>query len=130
MCPPANKNGNIIIVCTRADTRSAPTHRQIFSAANVYALADLPNPPGTEWIARHWAQARDKTLNDKKVILVLDEIQKVAQWSSEVKTGFEYNAKAFEIFQKECPKARTLLVGEYGVSIEKFLSTPIEEYFN
>lgn len=48
----------------------------------------------------------------------------------EVKTGFEYGGKAFNIFQKRYPKAKTLLVGEYGVNIEKFLSTSIEEYLN
>jgi hypothetical protein len=48
----------------------------------------------------------------------------------EVKTGFEYGGKAFDIFQRQYPKAKTLLVGEYGVNIEKFLSTPIEEYLN
>lgn len=46
----------------------------------------------------------------------------------EVKTGFEYNTKAFEIFQNKYPQARTLLVGEQGVDIEKFLSTPLETY--
>lgn len=48
----------------------------------------------------------------------------------EVKTGFEYGTKAFDAFQKKYPKARVLLVGEYGVSVEKFLSTPIETYFS
>mgnify|MGYP003394194090 CR=1 FL=1 len=47
----------------------------------------------------------------------------------EVKTGYEYNAKPFEIFKKEYPKARTLLVGEHGVNLEQFLTTPIETYF-
>ena len=46
----------------------------------------------------------------------------------EVKTGFEYGGKAFDVFQQKYPKAKTLLVGGYGVNIEKFLSTPIEDY--
>ena len=46
----------------------------------------------------------------------------------EVKTGFEYNAKPFEIFKKEYPKARTILVGEHGIDLEQFLTTPIETY--
>src|SRR3989338_4643406 len=46
----------------------------------------------------------------------------------EVKTGFEYGGKAFDIFKKRYPKARTLLIGEYGVNVEKFLKTPVEEY--
>ena len=59
------------------------------SCPTVYALADLPNPPGSEWISRHWYEARDKALNNEKVILVLDEIQKIPQWSSEVKRLWE-----------------------------------------
>lgn len=46
----------------------------------------------------------------------------------EVKTGFEYGGKAFEVFKKKYPKAQALLVGEYGVSVEKFLSTPINDF--
>ncbi len=62
-----------------------------------------------------------------------DEIDFVVRYGEkllgiEVKTGFEYGGKAFGIFQKKYPKARILLVGEYGVNIEKFLSTPIETY--
>ncbi len=47
----------------------------------------------------------------------------------EVKTGFEYGGKAFDIFKKKYPKSQTLLVGEYGINVEKFLKTPVEEYF-
>lgn len=47
----------------------------------------------------------------------------------EVKTGFEYGGKAFEIFKKRYPKAQTLLIGEYGEDVEKFLGTSIEKYF-
>lgn len=47
----------------------------------------------------------------------------------EVKTGFEYGGQAFDRFKKKYPKAQTLLVGEYGINVEKFLKTPLEEYF-
>lgn len=52
----------------------------------VYALADSEKSmPGVEWITRHWYEARDKEQGGKRVILVLDEIQKIKEWSSEVK---------------------------------------------
>ncbi len=47
----------------------------------------------------------------------------------EVKTGFEYGGKAFNLFKDRYPKAQTLLVGEYGVHVEKFLKTPVEDFF-
>ena len=85
------------------------------SCSTVYALADLPNPPGTEWITRHWAQARDKALSDKKVILVLDEIQKIPQWSSEVKRLWEEDTyKDLNIY--------VVLLGSSSLQIQKGLS--------
>lgn len=50
-----------------------------------YAAADLPAPPDTSWIARQWDLARMKIEGQSRVVLVLDEIQKVARWSDEVK---------------------------------------------
>lgn len=47
----------------------------------------------------------------------------------EVKTGFEYGGKASDIFKKRYRHADTLLVGEYGISVEKFLSMPIAGHF-
>lgn len=49
-----------------------------------YAQADLPAPPPIEWIGRQWDLARMK-LKDNKVILILDEVQKISNWSIEVK---------------------------------------------
>lgn len=54
-----------------------------------YAAADLPAPPETAWIARQWELARMKLTGDRPVVLVLDEIQKVAHWSGEVKRLWE-----------------------------------------
>ncbi|MBU4305029.1 MAG: ATP-binding protein [Candidatus Omnitrophica bacterium] len=50
-----------------------------------YAAADLPAPPDTEWISRQWDLARMKMEGRQKGILVLDEVQKIAHWSNEVK---------------------------------------------
>lgn len=48
-----------------------------------YASADMPAPPPIEWISQQWEIARIKP--GGKVILVLDEVQKIADWSVEVK---------------------------------------------
>jgi uncharacterized protein len=50
-----------------------------------YASADLPAPPPTEWISRQWDMGRRKAADEKSLILVLDEIQKIANWPEEVK---------------------------------------------
>src|SRR5512137_500016 len=52
----------------------------------VIAAADLPLPPGPEWIETQWTRARTESDRDgRDVILVLDEIQKVRGWSETVK---------------------------------------------
>jgi predicted AAA+ superfamily ATPase len=51
----------------------------------VNATADLPLPPGPEWIRAQWNLALSKAgSNDRKpeeVLLILDEVQKVRGWS-------------------------------------------------
>ena len=49
-----------------------------------YAAADLPLPPGPEWIESHWRQARRKA-SEEETLLILDEVQKVSGWSEAVK---------------------------------------------
>lgn len=53
---------------------------------HVWAAADAPLPPGPEWIESHWSLARQRSApGGRRVLLVLDEIQKVAGWSEVVK---------------------------------------------
>lgn len=62
--------------------------QQVVKELNIpfhYAAADLSAPPNTQWIAMQWDLARMKIEKSATVILVLDEIQKVAHWSNEVK---------------------------------------------
>ncbi len=54
-----------------------------WSGPVVYASADLPFAPEHEWITAQWQQAR--SYQNSKTLLVLDEIQKVRNWSSIVK---------------------------------------------
>jgi predicted AAA+ superfamily ATPase len=52
----------------------------------VVASADEPLPPGAEWVESQWRLARVKEAACQgPVLLVLDEIQKVAGWSEVVK---------------------------------------------
>jgi uncharacterized protein len=54
-----------------------------WSGPVVYASADLPFAPEHEWITAQWQKAR--SYQNSKTLLILDEIQKVRNWSSIVK---------------------------------------------
>ena len=49
-----------------------------------YAAADLPLPPGPEWIQSEWQLARNAA-SGGTTLLVLDEVQKVRGWAEAVK---------------------------------------------
>ncbi len=52
----------------------------------VFAAADAPLPHGPEWIETQWQLARTrKPARGRRVLLVLDEVQKVRGWSEVVK---------------------------------------------
>jgi predicted AAA+ superfamily ATPase len=53
---------------------------------HVIATADAPLPPGPEWIETQWQLARTrKRASGQRILLVLDEVQKVRGWSEVVK---------------------------------------------
>jgi predicted AAA+ superfamily ATPase len=58
-----------------------------------YAAADLPAPPATEWIAQQWELARMKCRPGVPAVLVLDEVQRIAHWSLEVKRLWDEDAR-------------------------------------
>jgi predicted AAA+ superfamily ATPase len=67
-------------------TTAAEQLRDRLKWPSVWAAADVPLPPGPEWIETQWQLARETQPGaDKKVLLVLDEIQKVSGWSETVK---------------------------------------------
>ena len=52
----------------------------------VYAAADAPLPHGPEWIETQWQLARSRPVSrGQKILLVLDEVQKINGWSEAVK---------------------------------------------
>src|SRR5437867_3709575 len=50
-----------------------------------FAAADGAVPPGPEWVGIQWEVARAKRKGSGRVLLILDEIQKVKGWSEAVK---------------------------------------------
>jgi predicted AAA+ superfamily ATPase len=58
------------------------------------ASADEPGLRGTAWIAQQWEAARLAISNAEGAVLVLDEIQKIPQWSETVKRLWDEDTRA------------------------------------
>ncbi len=50
-----------------------------------YASADAPTLRGADWIGRQWEAARLEAASQSGAVLVLDELQKIPNWSEAVK---------------------------------------------
>lgn len=87
-----------------------------------YAVADLPAPPPLQWIAQQWDLARLKLQNADKVILVLDEIQKIKDWPVEVKRLWDVDTRLGSNIQ-------TVLLGSSSLLIQKGLSESLAGRF-
>jgi predicted AAA+ superfamily ATPase len=99
--------------------------QQIIKAGSLpfhYAAADLPAPPDTQWIAGQWELARMKAGKAGPVILALDEIQKVAHWSSEVKRLWDEDGRAGN-------NIHVVLLGSSSLLIQKGLSESLAGRF-
>src|SRR5437762_6232236 len=70
--------------------------QQVTESAKVpvrYASADEPTLRGAEWIAQQWEAAR-LSADSGGAILVLDEVQKAANWSEAVKRLWDEDTRA------------------------------------
>jgi len=90
--------------------------RQIMSQLpypSIYASADFPLPVETGWIETQWRLAEQKCKEtDSPVLLVLDEIQKVANWSDVVKG----------LWDQRRTNMRLLVLGSSALLIQKGLN--------
>jgi len=87
-----------------------------------YAAADLPAPPPTDWISQQWNLARMKQENKKGVILVLDEVQKISNWSVEVKRLWDEDTRSGSNLQ-------VVLLGSSSLLIQKGLNESLAGRF-
>ena len=92
----------------------------------INATADLPLPPGPEWIRAQWNLALSKAKsNDERrqnILLILDEVQKVQGWSEVVK----------ELWDLECREKRginVVILGSSSLLIQKGLSESLSGRF-
>jgi hypothetical protein len=99
--------------------------QQVIKAGSIpfhYATADLPAPPDTQWITNQWETARMKAEKKSPVILVLDEVQKVARWPDEVKRLWDEDGRAGN-------NIRVALLGSSSLLIQKGLSESLAGRF-
>jgi len=87
-----------------------------------YASADLTAPPHGDWILQQWQQARFKLSQSPSVVLVLDEVQKVARWSEYVKALWDEDALASR-------DIRVILLGSSSLLMQKGLTESLAGRF-
>lgn len=82
-----------------------------------YASADTVSSAGGIWIEQQWdiARAIKKQENAKDVILVIDEVQKIQEWSEFVKAQWDKDSINGE-------NIKTILLGSASLLIQKGLS--------
>lgn len=82
----------------------------------VYAVADITPPPAIEWIEVQWSKIRALAAEnfDSQPILVIDEIQKIPDWSVVVKRLFDEDRRQNNF--------RVILLGSASLGIQKGLS--------
>ena len=89
---------------------------------SVYASADAPIPPGPEWIETQWHLALRKAAETGKVLLVLDEVQKVRGWSETLKALWDNRASPG-------PGIKVLLLGSSSLLVQKGLTESLSGRF-
>lgn len=87
-----------------------------------YAAADLPAPPPAEWILQQWDLGRRKAVNKKAAILVLDEVQKISNWSEEVKRLWDEDSR-------QDIDLKVVLLGSSALLIQKGLTESLAGRF-
>jgi predicted AAA+ superfamily ATPase len=90
---------------------------------SVWAAADLPLPPAAEWIETQWQIARRlKPALGQKVLLVLDEIQKVRGWSEVIK-------KLWDEEKRTRGRVLPILLGSSALLVQKGLTESLTGRF-
>jgi len=88
----------------------------------IYAAADLPAPPTTDWISKQWELARIKLDENDEMILVLDEVQKISNWAVEVKRLWDEDTR----FGRNI---KVVILGSSALLLQKGLSESLAGRF-
>lgn len=87
-----------------------------------YAVADLPAPPPTEWVTQQWDVGRRKLHGRNSAILVLDEVQKISNWSNEIKRLWDEDTRKGN-------NLKVVLLGSSALLMQKGLSESLAGRF-
>lgn len=94
-----------------------------WSGPAIHASADLPLPPGPEWIEAQWDRAvRQARQSDREALLVLDEVQKVRGWSEVVKGLWDK-----EVLEPQ--GVQVIILGSSSLLIQKGLTESLSGRF-
>ena len=89
----------------------------------LYQSADQPGSPPQQWLISQWIQARELAKRtNKQTLLILDEVQKIDQWSEIVK-------KLFDEDKRQLQKVRILLLGSSSLLVQKGLTESLTGRF-
>lgn len=77
-----------------------------------YTSADEPTLRGTDWIAQQWEAARLSSAESKGAVLVLDEIQKIPNWSETVKRLWDEDTRARSLLKVVILGSAPLLIDQ------------------
>ena len=99
--------------------------QQVLNSLNTpyhYAAADLPAPPPREWIAQQWDAGRQRLRGRNPAILVLDEVQKISNWSNEIKRLWDEDTQKGN-------NLKVVLLGSSALLIQKGLNESLAGRF-
>lgn len=77
-----------------------------------HASADEPTLRGPDWISQQWEAARLEAANRSGAILVLDEIQKIPDWSETVKRLWDEDTRAHRALRVVLLGSAPLLIAQ------------------
>ncbi|HBF12215.1 MAG TPA: AAA family ATPase [Deltaproteobacteria bacterium] len=116
-----NSHGLIqVLTGSRQVGKTTAVSRFFDPATTLYASADLPTPPTTDFIVQQWTKAREISSSERT--LVLDEVQKIPRWSEVVK-------KMWDEDKRNQTMLRVCLLGSSAILIEKGLSESLTGRF-
>lgn len=87
-----------------------------------HASADMPGLSAKTWIEAQWQVARQKLQTSPSVLLVLDEVQKIADWSNVIKALWDQDSLAGN-------NIKVLLLGSTPLLIHKGLTESLAGRF-
>jgi len=88
----------------------------------VYASADSPMPLDTTWIESQWRRALTKfSDSDPRVLLILDEVQKIKGWSETLKLLWDDRSRPSEL--------RVLILGSSSLLMQEGLTESLAGRF-